>query len=114
FRVLARRIVNMDRGQRFCARDSLNFPDKMRAGGRTAQGQAQIKKHAAIFAREEQQYGVPPAVITGFWGLESDFGSNQGKDNSIRSLATLAYDCRRSEMFRGHLFDALRLIERGD
>jgi lytic murein transglycosylase len=37
-----------------------------------------------------------------------------GKDHSIRSLATLAYDCRRSEMFRGHLFDSLRLIERGD
>ena len=41
-------------------------------------------------------------------------GAGQGKDHSIKSLATLAYDCRRSEMFRGHLFDALRLIERGD
>src|SRR5262249_39776495 len=51
---------------------------------------------------------------TGFWGLESDFGANQGKDQSIKSLATLAYDCRRSDMFRGHLFDSLRLIERGD
>jgi lytic murein transglycosylase len=53
-------------------------------------------------------------VITAFWGLESDFGSGQGKDQAIKSLVTLAYDCRRSEMFRGHLFDALRLIERGD
>jgi len=112
--VFDQRIVNIDRGQKFFAQDFLQFSDKMLAGGRIAHGQAQIKKHAAIFAREEQQYGVPPAVITGFWGLESDFGSNQGKDNSIRSLATLAYDCRRSEMFRGHLFDALRLIERGD
>jgi lytic murein transglycosylase len=53
-------------------------------------------------------------VISAFWGLESDFGAGQGKDQAIKSLATLAYDCRRSEMFRGHLFDALRLIERGD
>ena len=53
-------------------------------------------------------------MITAFWGLESDFGAGQGKDQAIKSLATLAYDCRRSEMFRGHLFDALRLIERGD
>ena len=37
-----------------------------------------------------------------------------GKDNSIKSLVSLAYDCRRADMFRGHLFDALRLIERGD
>jgi lytic murein transglycosylase len=57
---------------------------------------------------------VPAAVITAFWGLESDFGSGQGKDQALKSLATLAYDCRRSDMFRGHLFDALRMIERGD
>ena len=92
----------------------MQFSDKMLAGGRIGNGQSQIKKHAATFAREEQQYGVPAAVITAFWGLESDFGSNMGKDHSIRSLATLAYDCRRSDMFRGHLFDSLRLIERGD
>ena len=112
--VLDQRIINIDRGQKFFAQDFLQFSDKMLAGGRIASGQNQIKKHAAIFAREEQQYGVPPAVITGFWGLESDFGANQGKEQSIKSLATLAYDCRRSDMFRGHLFDALRLIERGD
>ena len=75
---------------------------------------AQIKKHQALFAREEKEFGVPASVITAFWALESDFGAGQGKDNAIKSLATLAYDCRRSEMFRGHLLDALRLIERGD
>src|SRR5262249_35135732 len=112
--VYDQRIVNIDRGQKFFAQDFLQFSDKMLAGGRVPNGQAQMKKHAATFAREEQQYGVPAAVITGFWGLESGLGANQGKDNSIRSLTTLAYDCRRSEMFRGHLFDALRLIERGD
>ena len=31
---------------------------------------------------------------------------------ALRSLATLAYDCRRAEMFRGHLFDSLRLLDR--
>src|SRR6266576_5532114 len=86
----------------------------MLAGGRLPNGAAQMKKHQAIFAREEKDFGVPPSVITAFWGLESDFGSGQGKDQAIKSLVTLAYDCRRSEMFRGHLFDALRLIERGD
>ena len=112
--VLDQRIINIDRGQKFFAQDFLQFSDKMLAGGRIAGGQAQIKKHAATFAREEKEFGVPAAVITGFWGLESDFGANQGKDQSIKSLATLAYDCRRSDMFRGHLFDSLRLLERGD
>jgi lytic murein transglycosylase len=112
--VLEQRIINIDRGQKFFAQDFLQFSDKMLAGGRVPNGINQVKKHAAVFARAEQEYGVPPAVITAFWGLESDFGANMGKDHSLRALATLAYDCRRSDMFRGHLFDALRMIERGD
>jgi lytic murein transglycosylase len=112
--VYDQRIVNIDRGQRIFAQSFLEFSGKMLPANRLQQGAAQIKKYQPIFDRAEKQYGVPAAVITGFWGLESDFGSNQGKDNSIKSLTTLAYDCRRADMFRGHLFDVLRLIERGD
>src|SRR4029077_8718794 len=112
--VYDQRIVNIDRGQRIFAQSFIEFSGKMLPAYRLQQGSAEIKKYAEIFDRADKQYGVPAAVITAFWGLESDFGSNMGKDHSIRSLATLAYDCRRSEMFRGHLFDSLRLIERGD
>ncbi len=112
--VLDQRIINIDRGQRFFAQNFIEISDKMLAGGRLPQGAATIKKHQALFAREEKEFGVPAPVITAFWGLESDFGAGQGKDQAIKSLATLAYDCRRSEMFRGHLLDALRLIEHGD
>jgi lytic murein transglycosylase len=112
--VLDQRIINIDRGQRFFAQNFLEISDKMLAGGRLPNGAAQIKKQQALFARQEKEFGVPAAVITAFWGLESDFGSGQGKDHAIKSLATLAYDCRRPDMFRGHLLDALRLIERGD
>jgi lytic murein transglycosylase len=112
--VLDQRIINIDRGQKFFAQNFVEISDKMLAGGRLPNGANQIKKHQALFEREMKDFGVPPSVITAFWGLESDFGSGQGKDHAIKSLATLAYDCRRSEMFRGHLLDALRLIERGD
>jgi lytic murein transglycosylase len=114
FLVYEQRIINIDRGQRIFSQQFLEFSDKMLAGGRISNGQNIIRKHAAIFARAEKEYGVPAAVITGFWGLESDFGSNMGNYHAIKSLASLAYDCRRAEMFRGHLFDSLRLIERGD
>jgi lytic murein transglycosylase len=112
--VYDQRIVNIDRGQRIFAQSFMDFSAKMLPAYRLQQGAAEIRKYAPTFERAEKQYGVAAAVITGFWGLESDFGSNMGKDNSIRSLVSLAYDCRRAEMFRGHLFDALRLIERGD
>jgi lytic murein transglycosylase len=107
-------IVNIDRGQRIFSQTFLEFSDKMLAGGRVASGQNQIRKWAPVFARAEKEYGVPAAVITGFWGLESDFGANMGNYQAIKSLTSLAYDCRRAEMFRGHLFDSLRLVERGD
>ena len=111
--VLDQRIINIDRGQKFFAQNFLEMSDKMLVG-RISSGVTQIKKNQALFAREEKEFGVPASVITAFWALESDFGSGQGKDPAIKSLVTLAYDCRRSDMFRGHLFDALRLIERGD
>jgi lytic murein transglycosylase len=113
YMVLDQRIIGIDRGQKFFAQNFLEMSDKMLIG-RVAGGIAQVKKHAALFAREDKDYGVPASVITAFWALESDFGAGQGKDQAIKSLTTLAYDCRRSDMFRGHLFDALRIIERGD
>src|SRR5467141_1324447 len=58
-----------------------------------------------------KQYG---SVLVSIWGLETDFGVNIGKFSTLRSLATLAYDCRRSEMFQTELMDALRIVERGD
>jgi lytic murein transglycosylase len=46
--------------------------------------------------------------------LESDFGANFGNYKILSAIATLAYDCRRPDFFRTQLFDALRIIERGD
>jgi len=53
-------------------------------------------------------------VIAAFWGLESDFGANMGNLPTLRSLVSLAYDCRRSERFAGETIAALKIIERGD
>ena len=112
--VLDQRIINIDRGQRFFAQNFVEMSDKMLGYGRLPNGAAHIKKYEALFAREEKEFGVPAAVISAFWGLESDFGAGQGKEQALKSLATLAYDCRRPDMFRGHLLDALRLIQNGD
>ena len=52
-------------------------------------------------------------MITAFWALESDYGSGMGNLNVLRSLATLAYDCRRSEMFRGDFLEFGEMLARG-
>jgi lytic murein transglycosylase len=107
-------IVNRDRGQRVFGQIFTEFAGRMAANFRMQQGQAKIKTHAAAFARAEKEYGVPPAVIAAFWGLESDFGANMGSLPTLRSLVSLAYDCRRAEMFAGETIAALKIIERGD
>jgi lytic murein transglycosylase len=107
-------IVNIDRGQRVFTQTFLQFSGRMAAAYRIQRGQALIKANAPTFARIEQQYGVPAAVIVSFWGLESDFGANMGNYHSLSAIASLAYDCRRSDRFRAQLLDALRLIDRGD
>jgi lytic murein transglycosylase len=73
-----------------------------------------LLKYGSVFDRIEQQYGVPGPVIVAIWGLETDFGANSGKFPTIRALATLAYDCRRPDKFRGELLAALKIVERGD
>jgi lytic murein transglycosylase len=73
-----------------------------------------MQQYASVFGHIEQQFGVPGAVITAIWGLETDFGANSGKFATIRSLASLAYDCRRPDKFRGELIAALQIVDRGD
>ena len=107
-------IVNIDRGQRVFTQTFLEFSGRMAAAYRIQRGAALIKANAATFARIEQQFGVPAPVIVSFWALESDFGANMGNYHSLSAIASLAYDCRRSDKFRAQLLDALRLIERGD
>lgn len=107
-------IVNRDRGQRVFGQVFTEFAGRMAAPYRMQEGQARIKTYAAAFSRAEKEYGVPPAVIAAFWGLESDFGANMGKLPTLRSLVSLAYDCRRSQMFQDQTIAALKIIDRGD
>jgi lytic murein transglycosylase len=81
---------------------------------RLARGRRLLQQYSPLFDRIERQFGVPGAVIVAIWGLETDFGSDNGNFPTIRALATLAYDCRRAEKFRGELIAALRIVDRGD
>ena len=76
---------------------------------------SKMKQHAGLLSRVEKRYGVPKEILVSIWGLETNFGRDgSGKYSIIRSIATLAYDCRRSEFFTGHLMAALRIVQKGD
>ena len=74
-----------------------------------------MQRHAALLSRIEKQYGVPATLLMAIWALESDNGTgDMGKLPVIRTLATLAHDCRRTELFQGELLAALKIVQRGD
>jgi lytic murein transglycosylase len=107
-------VIARDRSQTVFQQSFEQFSGRMVSPDRLRKGANMLKRYGSILQRIDDRYGVPSEVLVAIWGLESDYGVNQGKYSTIRSLATLAYDCRRSAKFRAELLDALRVIERGD
>jgi len=107
-------IVAKDRRQGVFAQTFLKFSGRMVSNNRLKRGANLKRKYARVFASVEKQFGVPAPVILAFWALETDFGAFIGDMPTLKSLATMAYDCRRPELFRTQLFSALRIVDRGD
>ena len=109
-------VLNFDRRQRGTFRKSFEQYVATRVGaGRIKGGQAMLQRNASLLSRIEKQYGVPPQILVAIWGLETDFGKgDMGKLPVIRTLTTLAHDCRRTELFQGELLAALKIVQRGD
>src|SRR5476649_624891 len=109
-------VLSFDRRQRGTFRKTFEEYVSTRVGaGRIKRGTQLLQRHAALLARIEKQFGVPSQLLVAIWGLETDFGSgDMGKLPVIRVLATMAHDCRRTELFQGELLAALKILQRGD
>jgi membrane-bound lytic murein transglycosylase B len=105
--------IAADRGQRSFGLSLDQFLAKRGASAIVARGRGLKQSQAALFASIQQRYGVPPGPLIAIWGMETGFGSQRGNQNMLSSVATLAYDCRRSEYFTEQLYAALKLIDRG-
>jgi peptidoglycan lytic transglycosylase B len=79
---------------------------------RTAQ--RMYSQHRALLRKIGDTYDVNPRIVVAVWGLESNFGRFAGVRPTIPALVTLAYDPRRSAMFRAELLSALEIVNRGD
>jgi membrane-bound lytic murein transglycosylase B len=77
-------------------------------------GRQMLARHRKVLTEIESKYGVPSRLITAIWGIESNFGRFSGVRPTVPALATLAWDPRRSALFRRELFDALEILNRGD
>jgi lytic murein transglycosylase len=102
-----------DRGQHSFKLSLNAFMAKRGAPGIIARGRSLKKSNAALFAMLEKRYGVPPGPLLAIWGMETGFGGFTGNQNTLSAVATLAYDCRRTEFFTEQLYAALKLVDRG-
>lgn len=105
--------IAADRGQRSFNLSLDQFLAKRGGSTIVARGRSLRQSQSALFASIQQRYGVSPGPLIAIWGMETGFGSQRGNQNMLSSIATLAYDCRRSAYFTEHLYAALQLIDRG-
>ena len=110
----AQATINADRGQRSFQLTLDQFLAKRGATTIVAKGRQLKVSQGALFASIQQRYGVPPGPLLAIWGMETGFGTQRGNQNMLASIATLAYDCRRSDFFTNELNHALKIVQRGD
>jgi len=81
---------------------------------RVRNARRQFAAHRTLLSEVASKYDVPARTIVAIWGIESNFGRFTGVRPTVAALATLAWDPRRSTLFRRELFSALEILNRGD
>ena len=107
------RVIQLDRKQ---PEFTLTFADYLKrvvSDRRIRIGKSKLKEHKELLREISSKYGVQSRYIVALWGIETDFGRITGGFPVISSLATLAYDGRRSKFFRKELLLALKIIDGG-
>ena len=111
---LVEQILERDRSQAEFTLDLEAYLKRRLTRATLKTAQAMYTKHRALLEKVGKQYAVNPRVLVAVWGLESNFGRFAGVRPTIPTLVTLAYDQRRSVLFRGELLSALEILNRGD
>jgi lytic murein transglycosylase len=107
-------VISLDRNQKSFNLSFEQFYSRRVSGAMITKGRNWIAQNRGLATRLEQQYGVPAEILVAIWALETNFGSQRGNLSIIRSVATLASDCRRQAFFENELMSALKIVQRGD
>lgn len=108
-----RATIRADRGQKSFKLSLAEFMRKRGGATIATQGRALKQRNAALFASIERRYGVPAGPLLAIWGMETGFGNVMGSEHTMSAVATLAYDCRRTEFFTNQLYAAINLVGTG-
>ena len=105
--------IGADRNQKSFKYSLEKFLNVRGADAIVSQGRSRKAKNADFYASLEAAYGVPAGVLIAIHGMETGFGNFMGDTNVVSAIATLTYDCRRSDFFRPHLIGALKMVDKG-
>jgi len=108
------KVVERDRNQSEFTKTIWDYLDSAASDLRIENGKKAMRDHGAKLDAIEAKYGVEKQVIVAVWGLESAYGTFRGSNDVVQSLATLAYDGRRSDFFEQQLVAALNILQNGD
>ena len=107
------RVLELDRKQPEDTLTYAQYLERTLPASRVQKGQRLLNEHRALLQEIGTKYDVPPGIIVALWGMETEFGRVTGNFSVLASLATLAYDGRRSAFFRHELLDALKIVDAG-
>jgi membrane-bound lytic murein transglycosylase B len=105
-------VIALDRRQPEGRLTFRTYRDRVVSRARIDGARRNYAEHGALLQEIGAAFGVSPHVLVALWGIESSFGRVTGNHRVVRSLATLAYDGRRRELFTRELLAALEVIER--
>ena len=107
-------VIRRDRNQAEFTKTIWDYLATAVSDTRIENGRAALSKYRTTLKKIEAEYDVDHQIVVAIWGLESAFGAFRGSDDTLRSLATLAHDGRRSAFFEAQLIAALRILQSGD
>ncbi|MFO7859361.1 MAG: lytic murein transglycosylase [Ectothiorhodospiraceae bacterium] len=108
------RILELDRSQPEFVQTFQAYLERRVTDDRVERGRELLGEHRELLGRVHNDFGIPPAYLIAFWGMETAFGDHFGEIPVLDSLATLACDERRSAFFQDQFLEAVRIIDDGN
>lgn len=105
--------ISLDKGQPFKTKTFDEYIQMAVPDFRVQMAKKKYMENKKLLEQVGAKYNVQPRFIVALWGIESDFGRNQGKFDVIDALATLSFEGRRREFFTKELMSALTILDKG-
>ena len=107
------RVLELDRRQPEFTQTWEQYRDARLSQARIDGGRRAFADNRATLEAVQGRFRVSPRIVVAIWGIETNYGGFTGNFGVIESLATLAWDGRRSAYFRAELLAALKILDAG-